>query len=41
MAAFVPESECDLSREASLRHWIAQHTEPPLEPALPIVDCHQ
>jgi L-fuconolactonase len=40
MAAFVPASECDLSREVSLRTWLAQHTEAPVEPELPILDCH-
>lgn len=40
MAKFVPESGCDLSREASLRDWLARHAEPAIEPGLEIVDCH-
>lgn len=40
MTQFVPESGCDLSREASLREWLALRVEPALEPDLEIVDCH-
>ena len=38
--AFTAAADCDLSREDSLRRWLALHTEPPLEPELPFVDCH-
>ena len=37
---FTAAADCDLSREDSLRRWLALHTEPPLEPELPFVDCH-